>query len=151
MTSLPEWSNIDQLRKQAKELLRDYRRNEPVALERFRSSLPAARGKDDASLIAMELQLHDAQSCIAREYGFDSWTELKARVEWQQASTKDLAAARLQWLRLVYGGPTAGGHSFFGRPVPQRSSSPSGPSSHVAMRISHALSATMLPCVLRSP
>ena len=29
-------------------------------------------------------------------YGFESWTELKSRVEWQQASTKDLAAKLLR-------------------------------------------------------
>jgi len=117
MKVLPERSNIEQLRRQAKELLRDYRRHDPAAFERFRNSLPAARDRDDAGLIDMSLALHDAQSCIAREYGFESWLELKARVEWQQASTKDLAAARLHWLQLVYGGPTAGGDSFSGRPT----------------------------------
>jgi hypothetical protein len=115
--TLPERSNIDHLRKQAKELLRDYRRHDAVALERFRNSLPSARGKNDTALIALELKLHDAQSCIAREHGFDSWTHLKARVEWQEANAQDLAAARLHWLRLVYGGPAAGGDSFFGRPA----------------------------------
>lgn len=117
MKSLPERSNIEHLRRQVKELLRDYRRNEPAALERFRSWLPAGRGKDDASLSAMQLQLLDAQSCIAREYGFESWADLKARIEWQQASTKDLAAVRLHWLQLVYGGPIAAGNNFFGRPL----------------------------------
>src|SRR5262249_47393428 len=35
----------------------------------------------DAKLASMELALHDAQSVIAREYGFASFAELRAHVE----------------------------------------------------------------------
>lgn len=67
--SLPERPNLDHLREQAKDLLRSYRKGEPEAIERFRvvhSSSPA---------------LHDAQSVIAREYGFPSWSKLVEHVE----------------------------------------------------------------------
>jgi Lon protease-like protein len=79
--ALPVRPNLEHLKSQAKDLLDALRRKEPEALERFREALPAARGADDTKLAAMELALHDAQSVIAREYGFASWAELRAHVE----------------------------------------------------------------------
>ena len=67
-------ANIDHLRKQAKDLLRLYRRGEAAAFERLRAHLPAARGKSDAALSKLQLRLHDMQSCLAREHGCASWT-----------------------------------------------------------------------------
>lgn len=73
--------SLAHLKSQAKDLLHAYQRGEPEAFARFRAALPAARGADDAKLARMKLALHDAQSAIAREYGFASWNELRARVE----------------------------------------------------------------------
>jgi ATP-dependent Lon protease len=42
--------------------------------------LPAARGLDDDQLRVAKLALHDAQSVIAREYGFSSFAELRRQV-----------------------------------------------------------------------
>ena len=70
MLTLSERSNLDHLRKQAKDLLRLYRAGEASALNRLRQNLPAARGKTPAALLAMALRLHDMQSCLAREHGF---------------------------------------------------------------------------------
>jgi ankyrin repeat protein len=109
VSTLPERSNLDHLRKQAKELLRQYRSGDAGAFQRLRASLPAARGKSDAALAAMQLLLHDAQSCIAREYGFASWQELKDGVELQRAQSRDQQELRTFWLHLVYGGDVAGG------------------------------------------
>jgi Lon protease-like protein len=78
---LPARPSLEHLKSQAKDLLDAYRRGEPAALKRFREALPAAHGADDAGLVAMKLALHDAQSAIAREYGFASWNELRMRVE----------------------------------------------------------------------
>jgi ankyrin repeat protein len=77
---LPERPDLEQLKRQAKELLRSARANDPVALERFRI-LPAFSSRSDAELGRAALALHDAQSVIAREYGFDSWNVLRERVE----------------------------------------------------------------------
>ena len=101
--------NIEHLRKQAKDLLRLYRRQDPAALARLRTALPAARGKTDSALIAMQLRLHDMQSCIARELGFASWPALKDDVELRPAKAQDARAFKHYWLRLVYGGDVAGG------------------------------------------
>ncbi len=77
MSSLPERPDLGHLRKQAKDLLRQYRAHDPLALAILRQHLPAAKDKSDAQLRAMPLGLRDAQSCIARQYGFPSWRELK--------------------------------------------------------------------------
>jgi hypothetical protein len=82
MTSqqLPERANLEQLKKQAKSLLHEARAKNPVALRRFQT-LPALARKSIAELGAMSLALHDAQSVIAREYGFKSWNEFREHVE----------------------------------------------------------------------
>lgn len=72
MNELPARPHLDHLKKQAKALLDGIRRQDLQAFERIRLSLPAAAGHDHAAIAAMDLRLHDAQSCIAREYGFGS-------------------------------------------------------------------------------
>ncbi|MCR5856855.1 ankyrin repeat domain-containing protein [Mesorhizobium sp. J428] len=109
MKRLPDHPNLDQLKKQAKDLLSGYRRNDPDALARFRDALPLAAGKDDAAIAALGLRLHDAQSCLAREYGFASWAELGAYVAARRAFSADRGTLVLNWLRLVYPGDIAGG------------------------------------------
>ena len=116
MNTLDERSNLDHLRKQAKDLLRLYRRQDPVALCRLRAALPAARGKNDAALTALRLRLHDMQSCVAREHGIASWNELKDAVELLRARAQDANARRFHWLQLVYGSDVTGGHV---RPRPE--------------------------------
>ncbi|ANB18833.1 ankyrin repeat domain-containing protein [Dokdonella koreensis] len=108
MNALPEHAHIDHLRKQAKALLRAYQAGDAEALHRFRQALPAAYGTSDAQLAAMQLRLHDAQSCIAREYGFPSWNELRDYVAWQRLRTQDRAATVRHWLGLVYAGDVTG-------------------------------------------
>jgi len=103
MDRLPERPHLSHLKAQAKDLLRSYRRGDPSALARFRHALPMARGRDDAAIGALGLRLRDAQSCVAREYGFASWPDLKAHVE-QETLRRDGGAAMIAyWLRLVYG------------------------------------------------
>jgi ankyrin repeat protein len=104
MPRIPERPNIDHLKKQAKELLRLYEAGDPAAIARFRNSLPAAEGKADAAITALGLKLHDAQSCIAREYGLPSWRNLRNYVDWANSrfsqSRKDAVP---HWLHCVYG------------------------------------------------
>jgi ankyrin repeat protein len=109
VNNLTDRSNLDHLRKQAKDLLRQYCAVDKAALERLRQNLPVARGKADEALAGMHLRLHDMQSCVAREYGFDSWNELKDAVELRRAQAKDMMAVRRYWLGMVYGGDVAGG------------------------------------------
>src|SRR5262249_44992820 len=108
---LSQRPNLEHLKKQAKDLLRLYQNRDATALARLRDALPAAAGRSDAEIAALGLRLHDAQSCVAREYGFASWTELKGYVAAQPAQGEDHAARVLRWLRLVYAGEIAGGQN----------------------------------------
>lgn len=109
LARLPERPNLDHLKKQAKDLLARYRSGDHDALARFRESLPAAASRDDAAILGMDLRLHDAQSCLAREYGFPSWAELRRAVEAPAPAPGGAASAITAWLRLVYAGDVAGG------------------------------------------
>lgn len=68
---LPDRPNLDQLKRQAKDLLHAARAQDADALARFRI-LPAN---------VRTPALHDAQSVIAREHGFASWNDLREHVE----------------------------------------------------------------------
>ncbi|MGD0365216.1 MAG: ankyrin repeat domain-containing protein [Bryobacteraceae bacterium] len=70
---LPPQPNLEQLRKQAKDLLVQYRAGAPSAaaeVERWE------RHPDP-----LKFALHDAQRVLARAYGFESWARLKAYVD----------------------------------------------------------------------
>ena len=99
MNRSPDRLNVDHLKKQAKELIRLCRSRDPAAMARFRIALPAAAGLNDNGIASLELRLHDAQSCLAREYGFASWPDLKRYVEVQAAAQKQRADRVLHWLQ----------------------------------------------------
>ena len=104
MARLPERPNFEHLKKQAKDLLRAYRAGEPAALARFRVALPAAAGKDDSSIAALDLKLADAQSCIAREYGLPAWRALRNYVDWRNSKHSSAREDAVPlWLHAVYG------------------------------------------------
>jgi len=77
---LPERPNLEHLKRQAKDLLRAARARDTAALARLRTLPAFAQQRDDAALAAL-VALHDAQSVIAREHDFPSFTALVARVE----------------------------------------------------------------------
>jgi ankyrin repeat protein len=108
MDRSPDRLNLDHLKKQAKDLIRLYRGRDAAAMARFRAALPAAAGRDDADILSLQLRLHDAQSCIARERGFASWFDLKRYVEVQMAARGERAARVLQWAQLLYSGDVSG-------------------------------------------
>jgi ankyrin repeat protein len=69
--TLPARPDLDQQKKLAKELLRDYRAGDREAVARIRAALP-----DESAPT-----LTSAQFVLAREYGFASWRELRERIE----------------------------------------------------------------------
>jgi ankyrin repeat protein len=101
MKYLPASPDLSHLRKQAKRLLREAQAGDTPALQRFIEQLPAAHGFDIAAMSARELKLADAQSVVARDYGFKSWTELKRYVAWRRT---DRAERIKTWLGWVYDG-----------------------------------------------
>ena len=78
--SLPARPNLEQLKKQAKDLLKAYRAGHPRALLRFRQSLSRLAGASDDHISLLSLSLRDAHLVVAREYGFDNWGEMKAHI-----------------------------------------------------------------------
>lgn len=79
--TLPEKPNLDQLRRQAKELEKAFQARDPQAVDRVSAIAPAAGDK---------LPHHYALFVIAREYGFSSWPRLKARVDELNRSSMSL-------------------------------------------------------------
>lgn len=73
MSSLPDRSNLEQYRNQAKDLLTAAKRGDASALEMLRGHHAEALGKSD-------LQLSDAQHALARSLGFESWPKLRLAV-----------------------------------------------------------------------
>jgi uncharacterized glyoxalase superfamily protein PhnB len=70
-------SNLENLRKQAKLVLRWHRdRYYPVAPQ-IRSALARFAGMSDAEILAQSFKLSDAQELVARQHGFESWQALK--------------------------------------------------------------------------
>jgi catechol 2,3-dioxygenase-like lactoylglutathione lyase family enzyme len=72
--------NLENLRKQAKLILRWHRdRYCPVAAQ-IRSGLPRFSQLTDAEVLAQSFKLGDAQELVARQHGFESWHALKTGI-----------------------------------------------------------------------
>ena len=84
--SLPERPDLDQLRRQAKELRDAARHSDPGAAERFARHHPSA---------SRPVALAAAQLVIARELGFVSWPQLKAAVDAAETTPQRRAEAFL--------------------------------------------------------
>ncbi|HEY1302219.1 MAG TPA: ankyrin repeat domain-containing protein [Vicinamibacterales bacterium] len=103
--------DIDQLKRQARELLDAYRAQSPDAVIEVAAHHRTAKPETFA--------LHDAQFVLARSYGFESWPKLKAAVDGvttarlhEAVQQGDLSAARALLARrpeiadLMRGGPS---------------------------------------------
>jgi|HubBroStandDraft_2_1064218.scaffolds.fasta_scaffold00545_3 uncharacterized glyoxalase superfamily protein PhnB len=70
--------NLENLKKQAKLILRWHReRHFPVAAQ-IRELLPRFSNTPDSEVLAANFRLSDAQEVVARQHGFDSWQALQA-------------------------------------------------------------------------
>jgi hypothetical protein len=78
---LPPRPSVEQLRKRAKDLLKAARSQDAAAMARMQRQ---RSGHKEG------IQLADALSVIAREYGFPSWTKLKAYVDIIRSPNVDL-------------------------------------------------------------
>ena len=78
---LPARPNLEQLKNQAKDLLRAFRAGQPSARMRFRESLPRLRGASDSDPARASVSLRDAQQVVAAEYGFSSWPLMHAHIK----------------------------------------------------------------------
>jgi uncharacterized protein (TIGR03067 family) len=88
---LPARPNLDHLRGQAKQLLARFKKGDGDAVRAFAEHLPAARGKQAAAP-----KLADAQSVVARQCGFPSWTILTRHIEALRGLEGEWHIARLE-------------------------------------------------------
>jgi hypothetical protein len=82
-SNLPERPSLEQVRKQAKELLQQLRSVDPSATARLR----LYKTKVDDPILA------DAQFVLAREYGFESWSKLVQHIQASQNLQQHLRIA----------------------------------------------------------
>jgi ankyrin repeat protein len=87
--SLPSRPNLEQLKNQAKDLLKTYKTADAEALKRIRANHPDYSNAAETEIRAAKFSLSDAQLVIAREYGFASWPRLKQHVESLLLETAD--------------------------------------------------------------
>jgi hypothetical protein len=78
---LPAHPNLDHLKHQAKDLLRDHAARSVATAQRIREFHPRFARSTDADIFASALKLADAQLTIARESGFPSWPRLKRHID----------------------------------------------------------------------
>jgi len=84
--------NLENLKKQAKLILRWHReRHYPVAAQ-IRGLLPRFSNMPDAEILAATFKLSDAQEMVARQHGYDSWQALKAGLSTTSRGAKSSAA-----------------------------------------------------------
>ncbi len=78
---LPSNPNLDHLKHQAKDVLKEHSARTPGVAQRIREFHPRFSRATDAEIFDAQLRLSDAQLIIAREYGFPSWARLKRHIE----------------------------------------------------------------------
>ena len=85
MPNLPPAPDLDQLKTQARELLRAFRVGDPAAQRRVHAQLPYLAAAGSAPRLAQMLLV------LAREYGFRSWPKLKAAIATIHQERSDMA------------------------------------------------------------
>lgn len=69
--------DLENVKKQAKQILRWHREQYYPVAAQIRELLPRFLGVPDSEILAANFKLSDAQEMVARQNGFDSWQHLK--------------------------------------------------------------------------
>jgi len=77
---LPPRPNLEQLKKQAKMILKGHQARDPQTIKRIQEQHPRWRKASEAAIQRAHIRLSDAQLVLANEYGFETWTKLKIHV-----------------------------------------------------------------------
>ena len=96
--TLPLRPNLEQLKKQAKDLQKEFKSGDAKAYERIRLHLPRLAEKSDEEMLKERFVLQDAQHVIARLYGFSSWDMLSSAVKTPFAALVDFTDREIQTL-----------------------------------------------------
>jgi ankyrin repeat protein len=83
---LPPSPSLEQLKKQAKSLLKRQQAADSEALTRIRENHPRWRNLSEEQVSASPFALADVQLVIASEYGFASWSKLQSHVKTLEAA-----------------------------------------------------------------
>jgi ankyrin repeat protein len=78
---LPARANLEQYKKQAKDLLKAYRSADVEAIRRVKKSHPRFHNLSEPGFEITKFALADAQLVIAREHGFESWPKFASHVQ----------------------------------------------------------------------
>jgi uncharacterized glyoxalase superfamily protein PhnB len=70
--------NLENLKKQAKQILRWHREHHYPVAAQIREHSPRFLNMPDSEILAASFKLSDAQEMVARQQGFESWRALKA-------------------------------------------------------------------------
>jgi len=84
---LPPNPSLEQLKKQAKSLLKSQQAEDSEAFTRIRKNHPRWRNLPAGQVAASPFILADAQLVIANEYGFASWSKLQSHVKTLEAAS----------------------------------------------------------------
>src|ERR1700734_1771605 len=74
----PYMPNLENLKKQAKLILRWHREGHYPVAAQIREHLPRFLNMPDSEILAASFKLGDAQEIVAKQEGFESWQALKA-------------------------------------------------------------------------
>jgi hypothetical protein len=96
---LPSRPNLDQLKRQARDLLNAHRVGDENAVRRIRESHPRLSQASEADVRSARFTLSSAQLVIAREFGFVSWPKLKEQVQKAGAQSSNAVEELKQALR----------------------------------------------------
>ncbi|MEQ7128476.1 VOC family protein [Actinopolymorpha sp. B11F2] len=84
--------NVENLKKQAKQLVRWHRERNYSVAARIRAVLPRYRGLSDADILARPFALGEAQLLLAREAGFETWAGLTSGAAAMSDTAESLTA-----------------------------------------------------------
>ncbi len=77
---LPAQPHLDVPKREARELLAQWRARQSEALDRIRQRHPKFAAANEAAFASAKPRLADAQLVIAREYTYSTWADLKQRI-----------------------------------------------------------------------
>lgn len=98
---LPSNPNLEHLKKQAKQLVKDHTSGQVDAFSRIKASFPRLSSASVQEILNAEFTLCNAQLVIAREYGFTTWQKLADAVTTLEsnADTFITTSPSLQWIQ----------------------------------------------------
>ena len=86
---LPFNPSIENLKKQAKQLVKDHKAGQVDAFTRIKTSFPRLAHASVHEILDAEFSLCNAQLVVAREYGFATWKEMVEAVTMPESSSFD--------------------------------------------------------------